>query len=218
LARRRLLAPIASLALLLAAGGSATADTGPHAPSTDILQARIPISYLGSDGRTYTGEALVQRDLINGTTVAGFYWSWRNLVNCDNGTPEPDDDFQGEELIDFTVDSIVPTSFAIASNLSSSSGVLTKSGHLIHLAACDGSTISDVVESHTVSFGVASTGPATKSNSRERIDNGDGTVTTIVVRETHRPASGSLTINVAGTVAPAVGSDLAHVEVTETTR
>lgn len=218
MARHRALAALAALGLVLAISGPAAANTGPNAPSTDITQARVPISFIGTDGRTYSGEAWVQRDLITGTAVAGFYWSWRNLVACDNGTADPSDDFVGEELIDFTVDSIVPSAFAIASNLSVSSGVLTKSGHRIHMAACDGAIVENVVETHTVTFDLAATGPATRSSSRERIDNGDGTVTTIVVRETHRPAAGSLSIDVDGAVAPASAADLAHVEVSETTR
>lgn len=215
--RRRLLVALAALGLSLAVTVPAAANTGPNAPTTDIMQSRIPISFLGGDGRTYVGEAWIQRDLINGPTVAGFYWSWRTSVSCDNGTPDPSDDYVGEELIDFTVDSIVPTSYSIASNLSSSAGVLTKSGHRIHMPACGGAT-EDVIESHTVTFNVASTGPAMKSTSRDRIDNGDGTITTVAIRETHRPAAGPMTINVDGTVAPARGADLAHIEVTETTR
>lgn len=216
--RRRMLASVAAFGLMLTLAGPALADTGPNAPTTDIVQARIPIAFVGADGRTYTGEALVQRDLLGGSTVAGFFWSWRNLVSCDNDTPDPSDDFVGEELIDFTVDSITPSSFAIAANLSSSSGSLTKSGHRIHMSACDGATLEDVVESHTVTFSVAASGPARKSTTHERIDNGDGTITTVSIKETHRPAAGTATIDVSGTVEPVRAADLAHVEVSQTTR
>lgn len=216
MATRKVAAALVALGLALTIVGPAGADTGPA--TSDSLIVRVPFSLAGQDGRTYTGEADVQRDQLGGTTTSQFFFSWRNLVNCDGGTPDdPSDDFVGEELIDFTVDNITPTSFAIAANLGSASGTLTKSGHRIHTAACDGSTIEDVVESHTITFSVTATGPAKKTTTRDRTDNGDGTVTTTVVKETHRPAAGTLTIDVPGTVGP-VTSDLIHVEVTQTTR
>ena len=218
MARHRAMGLVAAFSLVLAIAAPTLANTGPNRPTTEIVQASIPISFVGTDSRSYTGQAYVQRDQLTGTEVAGFYWSWRNIVTCDNGTPDPTDDFEAEELIDFTVDSIVPTSFAIASNLGSSSGVLTKSGHRIHVSACDGVTLENVIETHTVSFAVAASGPATRSKSRERIVNGDGTIMTIVVKEIHRPAAGSMSIDVGGTIDPVVGADLAHIEIVETTR
>ena len=214
--RRRLLAGAAAIGLVVAMSGPVAADTGPS--TQDTLLARVPFSFTGQDGRVYTGEADVQRDLLGSTTTGGFFFTWRSLVTCDNGTADPSDDFVGEELIDFTVDSIAPSSFAIAANLGSSSGTLTKSGHRIHTDACSGATIEDVVESHTIAFSVTATGPAKKTQTRDRTDNGDGTVTTTVVKETHRAAGGSVTIDVPGTVDPVTSADLIHVEVTQTTR
>jgi hypothetical protein len=212
---RRLLEPVAAVLLISGAAGAALADTGPATSDMQIVQARFTLH--GSDGRTYEGQAFVQNDLLGGATAAGFFFSWRNLVTCDNGTPDPGDDFTGEELIDFTVDSI-PSAFTIASNLSSASGTLTSSGHRIHTDACSGATLEDVVESHTLTFSLASTGPARKTTTRDRTDNGDGTVTTTVVKEAHRPAAGTVTLDVPGTIDPVTGADIAHVEVTQTTR
>lgn len=213
---RRGVAGILALGLTVAIGLPVAADTGPNQPTTDVSQVFVPISFVGGDGRPYDGTVFVQRDNLTGSTVAGFSWAWRNLVQCDNGTPESEDDFEGEELIDFTVDSLVPTSFTLAANLSASTGALTGTGHRVHWAACDGSIVEDVVETHTVAFDVASVGPASRTNSRERIDNGDGTITTIVVRELRRPAAGSIAID--GTNHATSGADLIHTTVAETTR
>jgi hypothetical protein len=214
-ARRTLSLPLALVAAV-ALVVPVSADTGPATQDTQLV--RVPFTLQGSDGRTYAGEAFVQVDLLGGPTQAGFFFSWRNLVSCDSGTPDPGDDFTGEELIDFTVDSITPSSLAVAANLSSASGTLTKSGHRIHTDACTGATIEDVVESHTFTFSLAATGPAKKTSTRERIDNGDGTITTTVVKEAHRPAAGSATLDVAGTMDAVSGADIAHIEVTQTTR
>lgn len=214
--RRRRLAVLLATAITLAVAGPTAANTGPNQPTTDVSQVLAPISFVGGDGRTYSGAVFVQRDNLAGVATAGFSWTWRNAILCDNGTPEPEDDFEAEELIDFTADSIVPTSFALASNLSASAGTLTGTGHRIHMAGCEGTIVEDVVESHTVTFDLAAVAPATRVNSRERIDNGDGTITTIVVREIHRAAGGSFAIDGAGGAVG--GADLAHVQVSESTR
>jgi hypothetical protein len=216
MARRHRIAALIALGTTLAIVGPTNADTGPNQPTTNVDQVLAPYAFLGTDGRSYEGTIIVQRDNLTGVATGGFWFSWRNLVPCDNGTPEPEDDFDGQELIDFTVDSITPTSFTLATDLSSSTGTLTGTGRRVHYAACDGAVLADVVETHTISYTLASTGRATRSSSRERIPNDDGTVTTIVVRELHRPAGGTFDLDgVAGSI---TGADLSHVEVTETTR
>jgi hypothetical protein len=215
---RRGIAGLVAVGIAVIGVVPASANSGPGLPTTDLSRAMVPFSFHGIDGRTYTGQAFFDRDNLASTTVAGFYFTWRQLEHCDGGTPsDPSDDFEGEELIDFTVDSITPT-FAIAPDLSTSSGSATGTGHRIHTTACEGTVIEDVIETHTFAYQVAATGAAKKSQTRDRIDNGDGTITTIVVRETHRNSAGSYSLDVAGTLAPLTGVDVQRVEVTETTR
>jgi hypothetical protein len=215
---RRMNVVIVAVGLVLAIAAPVAADTGPNQPTTDISRTRVPISFLGDDGRTYTGEAFFQRDNLTGSSFAIMFWSWRDLIQCDNGTPEPEDDFEGEELIDFTADNMSSMTYAIASNLSSSTGSATATARRIHTTGCEGTVVENVLETHTLSFDLAASGSASRANNRERIDNADGTITTIVTREIHRTGSGSLSLDVAGSVAPVTAADLAHITVSETTR
>ena len=192
------------------------AATGPNQPTTDVSTVLARFSFVGADARSYEGTALVQRDNLANVATSGFFFAWRNLVQCGTDTPDPEDDFEGEERIDFTVDSLTPTSFTLADDLSSSSATLTGTGHRVHSAACDGAIIEDVVETHTVTFALTATARATKSGQRERIQNDDGTVTTIVVKEVHRPAAGTFDLD--GTSVSVTEADLSHAEITETTR
>jgi hypothetical protein len=146
-------------------------------------------------GRDFTGRVLIDRDTATGTSIAMFFYFSPVNVVCDNGTPDdPTDDFDNQDLIDFTANEAPPATLTIASNLSASSASATASGNRIHLVACTDTRTS---EPDTVAWNLSmqATGPASRTSEVDHFPNEDGTATTQSVKIASRPAAGTITID-----------------------
>jgi len=211
---RRLASALVTASLLaVVAASPISADTAQR--SRDEFD-RVLASFEFSDGgRDFAGQVFVQRDTETGAAIASFFYSSGIDVLCDNGTPDdPEDDFDSQDLVDFTANEVPPSALAIADNLSSASAAATASGQVLTLQACtDAQTLTPLTLPWSLTL--AATGPADRSNSVSRFPNDDGTVTTQQEKTSQRSAVGTITF---GGRTVALRGAISHTLIVETTR
>jgi hypothetical protein len=192
--RRLAVAIVAASLLGVVLASPIAADTGPNRDrfEFDRVQAAFDFS---EGGRDFTGQVLIDRDSETGASIASFFFSSGPIVTCDNGTPDdPSDDFEGQDLIDFTANEEPPTTLLIESHLSAASASATAIGDRIHLEACTGAETSST-ETVEWQLEMHATGPADRTTQVDRFPNDDGTMTIQSVKIAQRPAAGSITID-----------------------
>jgi hypothetical protein len=212
---RRLASSILATALIATLAASPIAADTPDRQRNEF--DRVQASFEFTDGgRDFTGQILIDRDTATGASIASFFFYSGVIVTCDNGTPDdPTDDFERQDLIDFTASEAQPATFSIGQNLSSATASATARGNRVHLEAC-----TDVQTSSpdTVAWQLSmqATGPAVRTSQVDRFPNDDGTVSTQSVKVSVRPAAGSITID--GTSLTVHDASISHILVAISTR
>lgn len=191
---RNLRAIAAAILLIVAVvPQSASAETGPARSEVEFDRVNVDFSFT-EGGRDFTGQLLIQRDTTTGASTTSFFFFSGVIVTCDNGTPDdPTDDFERQDLIDFTSNEVSPSSLLIDDKLRfvTASGVGT--GERIHLEAC---TDVQTSTTETVPWSVELTGSGSVAHFTqvERFPNEDGTVTMQTIKIADRPATGSIDV------------------------
>ena len=205
---RRLVSSVLAAALIATLAASPIAADTPDRQRNEFDRVQASFDFT-EGGRDFTGQVLIDRDTATGASVASFFFYSGVIVTCDNGTPsDPSDDFERQDLIDFTATEAQPSTLSIGQNLSSAAASATASGNRIHLEACtDGQTSSP--DTVAWQLNLQATGPAARTTQVDRFPNDDGTVSTQTVKISARPAAGSITID--GTSLTVHDASISHI-------
>lgn len=212
----RRFATIASMALLvgIALPQTVSADTGPQ--RSEIEFDRVSAEFAFTDaGRDFVGQILIQRDAATGSAITSFFYFSGVIVVCDNGTPDdPSDDFEAQDLIDFTANETSPTTLSIDDKLRAASAAGVGTGQLTRLEAC---TNVQTSTTETVPWALDLTGVGTTTHTTQvdRFPNDDGTVTKQTIKIEERPAGG--TVAVGDRSVAAEPAAISHTLIVETT-
>lgn len=187
------LASIVPAALLLATvfAPAAAADTGPNRAVTEFDRVTAEFAFTEA-GRDFVGQILIDRQTASGAAITSFWFYSGVIVTCDNGTPDdPSDDFEAQDLIDFTASETSPTTLSIDDKLRSASATGVGTGRRIHLEACTDVQTS-TPETIAWALDLTGSGPVAHTTDVQKFPNDDGTVTTQTIKTAQRPASGSI--------------------------
>jgi hypothetical protein len=211
---RRLASSVLAAALIATLAASPIAADTPDRQRTEFDRVQASFDFT-EGGRDFSGQILIDRDTATGTSIASFFFYSGIIVACDNGTPDdPTDDFERQDLIDFTANEAPPATLSIGQNLSSSTASATASGNRIHLEACTDAQTSSP-ETVAWQLSLQATAPAVQTTQVNRSPHDDGTVSTQVVKISARPAAGSITID--GTSLTVHDASISHILIATST-
>jgi hypothetical protein len=212
--RRFATAAIASMLLATALASTTMADTGPNGDRFEFDRVQGSFAF-SQGGRDFDGQIFIDRDTATGTAIASFYYASGVIVTCDNGTPgDTSDDFEEQDLIDFTANEAPPATLSIGTKQASASSSATAQGSLKHYEACTNGFTSEPL---TVAWQISllATGPAKHTTTVSRLPNDDGTVTKQTTKTDDRPSGGTITFNARSI--PVTPGSVSHILIVETT-
>lgn len=207
--RLRIVMVLTTLLLAAVAPATALAETVGRRPVYDVTQAVVGFSFSDQDG-TWTGGMYVVEERIARTLELGFFFSGEGgLRTCDNGTPEPDDDYEVADYVEFSAylpdDEITIERLHIARNLSRAVLEVALQGQRITYDYCaDPVVVSVVAEAHRFSVQLTPDGDLQET---VLVECGNGVEEITTIREVS--ASGQAVLD--GRSATVDGAQLARV-------
>jgi hypothetical protein len=212
---RRLIAIVPAAILCLSTfASSVSADTGPSRSEFEFDRVTAEFAF-SEGGRDFVGSLLIDRTTSTGAAITSFFFFSGVIVTCDNGTPDdPSDDFEAQDLIDFTANETSPATLSIDDKFRSAIATGVGTGQRIHLEACTDARTS-TTESISWALDLAGIGSTTHTTDVEKFPNDDGTVTMQTIKTAQRSASGSVDVGAMTLVADPAA--LTHFSILEST-
>jgi hypothetical protein len=204
----RCLALLALVAVVVP--GSALADTSPGTVHVDVYAISAAISF-ERDGATWSGYASVEDERISGyRVVSASFAAPGQSRTCDNGTPDPLDDYTGTSTTEFFSTRATTNKLLISDSLAAGTVVSMLTGTRVTTDACSGEIIKSRTEHHSFAMRVTATGIPESGEDIFIVDNGDGTHTEVTDRHSSVAALGTAAID--GNVFPVSDATLSHGE------